>query len=249
MDAQRRHRIGRGDGVWIGIGGPERGLQPDWQDCELLCGQDYDSGPPKARPTLATVWYLQYSIEIGGVDNSQVQDQNFELEEDTLRTFSVFCLFLLSAVTLFGGTVTTGDLGTNIITGSTPFTVNLIATGIDFGQPADIYVKYGLWSGGTDTIDVFVNDTAIGTLTTSHGYVLPGPQYATLPFAGALLVDGSNAVKFIGQASQEYVIGKVDLNYADAGGVVVPEPNAALLVLAGIGVLAVSKRRYRQHPR
>jgi hypothetical protein len=151
------------------------------------------------------------------------------------------CLLIAPAAHAAPITVSTGDLGENVIWKAGLFEVFLDASSPSNVLPANLVVKYGLWNSPPVVVSVFFNNTQVGAFEASLGYVSPGPEFASFPVTG-FLQNGPNKVVFNGFSVNigDYVIGQVDLNYDDDPGPPAPIPEPASLVLLGSGLLGVA---------
>lgn len=139
---------------------------------------------------------------------------------------------------------TSGDLGYNVIYGNAggTYSFDLTLTRPDNSLPATLDIKYGMWNGSGDIVEVFLNSVGVGSFEAIGGYISPGPQFSSFSVKG-LLVDGANTVSFLGgEPRSDYVVGQIDLTYSTAP---VPEPETYAMMLAGLGVLGALARRRR----
>lgn len=137
------------------------------------------------------------------------------------RNILLLTAALISTVTLAARadvvTVTTGDMGDNIIPGGVQVTWQ--TPPLDNPQnPEFMDVKYGLWNSPDVLVHAFVNGTETGTFLAHLGYHTPGPSFASFDISG-LLIDGVNVINFVGEsaipgtAPGQYVLGQVTLRF------------------------------------
>jgi len=145
-------------------------------------------------------------------------------------------------------TVSTGDLGLNVIDKDSAWTyeVALSATTPSNILPASIEITHGAWTGSV-YVQTYFNSSLVGGFDNTMGYNNPGPQYANFDITG-LLLDGINTITFRGIESNEdycYVIGQVDMHYDNsASGNPVPAPATIILLGSGIfGLMGVRRRK------
>ena len=152
---------------------------------------------------------------------------------------------LLLSVTASASTisVSTGDLGNNVIAGSVDYFWNPVLTAPIGSGPDELDIKYGLWNTPEVPVNVFVNGTLAGSFVATSGYIAPGPQFTSVDVSG-LLLDGVNQIRFTGSSTGDYVIGQIDVTYDSASA---PEPTSLLLFGSGaLGVFARMRRRKQQ---
>lgn len=157
------------------------------------------------------------------------------------------CLFLcmsINSVNAVADTVSTGDLGNNVIAGGGLYEVFLGFPPFDLPSnslPSHIDVKYGLWNSPDVDVSVFFNDTNVGNFIADHGYIDPGPEFISFDITG-LFISGLNKVSFNGfGVGGDYVIGQVDVIYAP-----VPEPETYAMLLAGLSFVGFMARRRKE---
>lgn len=157
----------------------------------------------------------------------------------------VFLLALIASPLAAGAapvTISTGDLGDNVVYGAGLFQAMLPASTPSTTLPASIDVTYGLWNDPHVNVFVRFNGAPVGSFWADLGYTVPGPRFVSLDVTG-LLVDGVNTIAFDGAGTAgDYVIGQVDLNYDDRPGTL-PEPGAGVLIALGAAIAAVRRRR------
>jgi hypothetical protein len=163
------------------------------------------------------------------------------------KAFAVSILFVtvimaVSTMDASATTVTTGDLGSNVVWGGDGgyYEVSLALSAPSNLLPAMMEVKYGLWNGSADTVAVSINGFSVGSMVADGGYIVPGPKYADFVVTG-YLIDGLNVASFQGDYSNDYVIGRVDISYNNP----VPIPAALWLFGPGLAGLALVKRRFK----
>ncbi len=162
------------------------------------------------------------------------------------KTAVLATLTLVSALTSLSAaadTVSTGDLGTNIVyaddggTYQWDFTIPSLQA---LPEPS-LFVRYGLWNGyGTDIIDITLNGTLLGSVTDLVGYLSPGPATVTFDAGGALQAGNNSLVFSMGGGSRpDYVINEATITYTAA----VPEPSSYAMLALGLAVVALRARR------
>lgn len=142
-------------------------------------------------------------------------------------------------------TVSTGDLGENVINDAGLFQVNLDAETPSNTIASILNIKYGLWDSPDVAVSVFFNSTLIGSFLADQGYTSPGPEFIDFDVTG-LLLNGMNNILFngFGSSTGAYIIGQVNLNYDNSGTAPVPEPTTILLLGAGlIGLVSYGRKK------
>jgi hypothetical protein len=162
------------------------------------------------------------------------------------KTATLATLTLVSTLTSLSAaadTVSTGDLGINIIyaeNGGTyqwDFTVPSLQA---FPEPS-LFVRYGAWNGSSsDIIDITLNGTLLGSVTDLVGYLSPGPATVTLGAGGALQAGNNSLVFSMGGGTRpDYVINEATMTFTAA----VPEPSSYAMLALGLAVVALRARR------
>jgi len=134
--------------------------------------------------------------------------------------------FSISAVN--ATTVTSGDLGNNVIHSGGTYILDLNVINPDNFLPANLVTKYGLWNSPNVPVDIYYNNNLVGNFVADEGYISPGPEFNTSDITG-LLQNGLNQIKYVGSGTGDYVIGQVDINYT-----AVPLPGAFWLLGSGL---------------
>lgn len=155
---------------------------------------------------------------------------------------SLTLMTTLTSLSAAADTVSTGDLGTNIIFASNGgvFEWNFAVPSLQALPQPSLFVRYGAWNAiGTDIIDITLNGTLLGSLTNLTGYLQPGPATANLD-AGALQV-GNNSLVFSmgGGTIHDYVINEATISYTAA----VPEPSTYAMLALGLVAVGLRARR------
>jgi len=121
-------------------------------------------------------------------------------------------LSLLLALNTPGASVTTGDMGENVIGSGSAYVWSPSVSSLTSSLPATLTVVYGLWNDPIMLVHAYVNGAEVGTFTPQAGY-FDAPSTNVFDVTSAL-VEGANTVKFdaLGAAG-DYVIGSVTLNY------------------------------------
>ena len=129
------------------------------------------------------------------------------------KSLFVGLLSLLTALSSKGATVSTGDLGENVITAAGAYTWSPTVTSLTNGLPATLAVTYGLWNDPPMTVHAYVNDTEVGSFLVNNPFCCE-PATATFNFTN-LLVEGANTIRLdgLGANEGEYVISRIDLTY------------------------------------
>ncbi len=137
-------------------------------------------------------------------------------------------------------TVSTGDLGNNVITAAGSYTWSPTISAPTNTLPATLEVIYGLWNDPGVLVYAYVNGTEVGSFLVNAGYFDPGPSSNSFNVSG-LLVDGVNTVRFdgLGASEGEYVIGSVTLHYnlPSTNNTEVPPDTNGPVVVTGSSVL------------
>lgn len=140
-------------------------------------------------------------------------------------------------------TISTGDLGNNVIDGAgdflwTPLLVSPSGAGANI-----LSVTYGLWNSPSVLVDVFVNGTNVGNFLADNGYISPGPDLFSVD-VGAYLVSGINNIFLTGNTQNmgDYVVGQVDLEY-DSVSMSVSAPSTLALLGIGLAGMGLARRR------
>jgi len=163
---------------------------------------------------------------------------------------AVACLLIAPAAHAAPITVSTGDLGLNVVEHAGRFETFLNASTPWHSPWSNILVKYGLWNSPDVSVSVFFNGTPVGSFLADMGYVSPGPSFAPFDVTG-LLQNGPNTITFdgFGASYGDYIVGQVDLTYDDGAGSAsaVPEPASMFLLGSGLfGALAMKRRAARK---
>ena len=162
----------------------------------------------------------------------------------TKSTFLALVAVLLSPMAANADpiSVSTGDLGNNVINDAGDYTWGPLLISPS-GLGADVLtIKYGLWNSPSVLVNVWLNSTNIGNFMADQGYISPGPEYFVVDVTG-LLVGGLNNIFLTGNNVNlgDYVVGQIDLDYDSAS---VPEPGT--LALFGLGLLGMGLTRRRK---
>ncbi len=167
-----------------------------------------------------------------------------EIPKYARRLAAAVCLSMAGIANATPISVSTGDLGNNVIGQAGSFAVSLSASAPSNVQPASIDVKYGLWNSPDVQVSVFFNSTLVGSFLADQGYIAPGPEFASFDVTG-LLLEGANAILFDGFGANggAYVVGQVTLNYDGARTNGIPEAGTLALLAAGLAGLGIAKRR------
>ncbi|WP_292922438.1 PEP-CTERM sorting domain-containing protein [Nitrosomonas sp.] len=144
----------------------------------------------------------------------------------------LFLCMSVYSVNATAATVSTGDLGNNVITGGGLYEISMGFLGTPSNSlPSHLDVKYGLWNSPDVDVSVFFNDINVGHFIADQGYISPGPEFISFDITG-LFIDGLNKISFNGFGiGGDYVIGQIDVTYAIAP---VPEPETYAMLLAGL---------------
>ena len=110
--------------------------------------------------------------------------------------------------------VSSGDLGYNVVTASGSYTWSPTLSAPSNTLPATLGVVYGLWNDPGLVVHAFVNGTDVGSFLVEAGYFDPGPSSNSFNISG-LLVDGVNTITFSSPDAfeGEYVINQIELQY------------------------------------
>src|SRR5687767_10215330 len=92
-------------------------------------------------------------------------------------SLAVFVWLMSVPATAAPISVTTGDLGTNVIDNAGAFAVALAATTPSNVLPATIDVIYGLWNSPAVSVSVFFNGSLVGSFLADQGFISPGPEF------------------------------------------------------------------------
>jgi hypothetical protein len=128
-----------------------------------------------------------------------------------LVLFSALSLLLM--LTTNAATVSSGDLGANVITAGGAYEWSPNVSSPTNELPATLSVTYGLWNDPGVTVHAFVNGTEVGTFDVTVGF-FDGPATSSFDIPG-LLLDGANTIRFdgFGASSGDYVISSIEVNY------------------------------------
>jgi hypothetical protein len=133
----------------------------------------------------------------------------------SVRLLAVAGLFLVnSIVPLQADSVSTGDLGYNVVTLGGAYSWSPTIPAPSATLAATLEVVHGLWNDPGVTVHAYVNGTEVGTFLSDVGYIFPGPSSNSFNITG-LLVDGVNTIVFngLGQSAGDYIIGGITVNY------------------------------------
>jgi hypothetical protein len=150
------------------------------------------------------------------------------------------CFFISTVANAMPITVSTGDLGNNVIRNASSFQVFLPANTPLNNLASSIDITYGLWNSPEVLVSVFFNSNFLGNFLADEGYIDPGPEFTSFDVTG-LLLNGLNTTSFDGLSANDgdYVIGKVALNYHTAESIAEPSSLAlAVIGLAGFRLVA-----------
>ena len=127
--------------------------------------------------------------------------------------FLIGLLSLQIAATTKAATLSTGDLGLNVITAAGAYEWSPTLSSLTNDLPATLTVSYGLWNDPEVTVHASVNGTEVGSFLANNPF-FDGAATATFSFTN-LLVDGANTIRLdgLGVSEGEYVISQIDLTY------------------------------------
>ena len=127
--------------------------------------------------------------------------------------FLIGLLFFLVPSTTKAATVSTGDLGLNVITAAGAYEWSPTVSSLTNGLPATLAVTYGLWNDPPMTVHASVNGTEVGSFLVNVSF-FDGAVTTTFSFSN-LLVEGANTIRLdgLGENEGEYVISQIDLTY------------------------------------
>src|SRR5687767_11636399 len=131
----------------------------------------------------------------------------------TQNSFLTGLLSLLVAFNAKAATVSTGDLGQNVITAAGAYEWSPTVTSLTNSLPATLSVTYGLWNEPFTTVHALVNGTEVGTILVDNPF-FGSAATATFNFTN-LLVEGANTIRLdgLGAHEGEYVISMIELTY------------------------------------
>lgn len=132
----------------------------------------------------------------------------------SIRLLAAAGLLLNTAGFCSADSVSTGDLGENVVEFGGAYSWSPSITAPSVIQPATLSVVYGLWNDPAVTVHAYVNGTEVGTFLTDIPYLFPGPSSNSFDITG-LLLDGVNTIAFdgLGESFGDYVIGGITVNY------------------------------------
>ena len=107
----------------------------------------------------------------------------------TKSTFLALVAVLLSPMAANADpiSVSTGDLGNNVINDAGDYTWGPLLISPS-GLGADVLtIKYGLWNSPSVLVNVWLNSTNIGNFMADQGYISPGPEYFVVDVTGLLV--------------------------------------------------------------
>ena len=122
-------------------------------------------------------------------------------------------LSLLVASASPATTISTGDLGQNVIPAAGAYVWSPTVTSLTNGLPASLSVAHALWNDPGLEVHASVNGVEVGIAIVVTPYS-DGLVTTTFHFTN-LLVDGVNTIRLdgLGVHEGEYVIGSIELNY------------------------------------
>ena len=153
-----------------------------------------------------------------------------------MKNILILSLMLIFSINANAITVSTGDLGNNVVNNGEAFSVFFDLTSPSNSADAFIDIKYGLWQSPDVPVDTSINGMLVGSFIADQGYS-GAPEFINFDVTG-LLLNGTNEISFLGSGLGGYVIGQVDVTYS-----AVPIPAALWLFGSGlIGLLAMRRK-------